>query len=253
MLTGACFSSGQTAIGEDLEFGLNDLHAAKASYTALGHVHKYQAFPSNVVYSGSPARLNFGEQEEKGFVIAEFDGARCADIRFIKTPARTFCFGEAVWESHAQILEAARDLAKGCAGSDVRFRFDIPDEDRGTINRAELEQIFAVAGADKVKVEISVIPKVRTRAAGISRIALLPEKVQRWGDTVREVIPENVLATSGIIEGVSADELLASALASISAPVIPAAVSVVESHLSGVHAACDRYLDPKSDQLGLFR
>jgi len=45
MLTGAVFSTGQCAVGEDLEFGLNDLHAAGADYVALGHVHKHQVFP----------------------------------------------------------------------------------------------------------------------------------------------------------------------------------------------------------------
>jgi exonuclease SbcD len=48
------------------------------SYTALGHIHKYQdlneGFQPPVIYSGSIERVNFGEsREEKGFIIAEIE------------------------------------------------------------------------------------------------------------------------------------------------------------------------------------
>jgi exonuclease SbcD len=209
MLTGACFSSGQTAIGEDLEFGLNDLHAAKATYTALGHVHKHQVFPGNVVYCGSPGRLNFGEAEDKGFVIAEFSDAECVDVRFEQTPARRFCFGEVPEYTDAQDVYArANTLAAGCRGADVRFRLQLPEECRADVDRDRLEQIFLLAGANKVKLEISIIPKQRSRSEGISRVDSLPEKVLRWGAVVGESIPDSVLALASVIEGITAEELL---------------------------------------------
>lgn len=212
MLTGSSFSSGQTAIGEDLEFGLNDLHAAKASYVALGHVHKHQMFPGNVVYSGSPGRLNFGEKEEKGFAVAEFDGAACVDVRFVKTPARRFRFGDiSEWSGADSIMSAVGDIAADCSGADVRFRFTIPDEERNTVDRAAIERTLLDAGAARVKLEVQIIPRQRQRAAGISRADLLTEKVSRWGDTVGEVVPDEVLALAGVIEGLSADELLSMA------------------------------------------
>ncbi len=63
--------------------------------------------------------------------------------------------------------------------------------------------------------EISIIPKVRTRAEGISRLEGLPAKVQRWGDTVGEAIPESVLKTASRIEGMDACELAQEALGRI--------------------------------------
>lgn len=73
MVTGATFSSGQQAVGDDLEMPLDALLAAGCDVVCLGHVHKHQIFHGNIVYSGSPARLNFGEPEEKGVCLIEID------------------------------------------------------------------------------------------------------------------------------------------------------------------------------------
>jgi len=254
MLTGACFSSGQTAIGEDLEFGLNDLHAAKATYTALGHVHKHQVFPGNVVYCGSPGRLNFGEAEDKGFVIAEFSDAECVDVRFEQTPARRFCFGEVPEYTDAQdVYVRANALAVDCRGADVRFRLQLPEECRADVDRDRLEQIFLLAGANKVKLEISIIPKQRSRSEGISRVDSLPEKVLRWGAVVGESIPDSVLALASVIEGITAEELLVQAQVAADPPLeaVPA-VPVAQSRIAGVHAACDRFFVNQGGQAGLF-
>jgi len=254
MLTGACFSSGQTAIGEDLEFGLNDLHAAKATYTALGHVHKHQVFPGNVVYCGSPGRLNFGEAEDKGFVIAEFSDAECVDVRFEQTPARRFCFGEVPEYTDAQDVYArANALAVDCRGADVRFRLQLPEECRADVDRDRLEQIFLLAGANKVKLEISIIPKQRSRSEGISRVDSLPEKVLRWGAVVGESIPDSVLALASVIEGITAEELLVQAQVAADPPLASdPVVPVAQSRIAGVQAACDRFFVNQGGQGGLF-
>jgi len=214
MLTGAVFSSGQTAVGEDLEFGLSDLHAARASYVALGHVHKFQEFVGNVFYPGSPGRLNFGEQEEKGFIMAEFEGRVFSGYRFLSTPARRFCFGAVEWDGSVEtVLAEARRLAADCSGADVRFRYSIPEEERMSVDRSALESLFLGAGANRAKIEMNVIPKQRTRAEGISKLETLPDKVLSWGTVVGEEIPADVLLLAGRIEGLSSEELLAEARA----------------------------------------
>ena len=214
MLTGAVFSSGQTAVGEDLEFGLSDLHAAKASAVLLGHVHKHQVFPGNVAYPGSPGRLNFGEQEDKGFLVWDCEGQAVLDMRFLPLPARRFCFGAVEWDGSAEtILAEARRVAADCSGADVRFRYSIPEEERLSIDRFALESLFLGAGANRAKIEMNVIPKQRTRAEGISKLETLPDKVLSWGTVVGEEIPADVLLLAGRIEGLSAEELLAEARA----------------------------------------
>lgn len=73
MITGAEFSSGQTATGEDLEYGVGDIRLGNFDVVCLGHVHKHQILGDNIIYSGSPGRMNFGEKEEKGFCVIEID------------------------------------------------------------------------------------------------------------------------------------------------------------------------------------
>ena len=173
----------------------------------LGHVHKHQSW-GNVVYSGSPGRLNFGEQEDKGFIVWEFDGKR-PSYRFVSTPARRFVFGETAWEGSGDQFSADLDAAVAdCSGADVRFRYTVSDEDRQCVDRAAIEQRFLDAGANRVKIEAQILPRQRQRAAGISNIDSLPAKVRKWGETVGEDIPADVMAVAGLIEGMEVEELL---------------------------------------------
>lgn len=217
MVTGAQFSTGQTAVGEDLEFGLNDLAQAKCDYVALGHVHMKQIFKlSNgaiAAYSGSPGRLNFGETEEKGFLEVEFDGQLVSELKFHPTPARRFALHSVEWGEGGKdaILAEAEKCAASCQGADVRFRYTIPEENKHEVVRDELSQRFLDAGARKVKVEATIIPKQRTRAAGISRVCTLSDKVRLWGETTGTEIPQRVLFLASVIEGMEIDELVVEA------------------------------------------
>lgn len=214
MVTGAKMSSGQTAIGEDLEFGVDDLRAACCDYVALGHIHKMQSFPGSIYYSGSIGRLNFGETEEKGFLIAEFEGQKVKEVKFLQTPARRFAIHSVEWDEKGTeaILAEAEKCAADCHGADVRFRYTIPEEEKHTISNGELEKKFLDAGARKVKIEYSILPKNRTRAAGISKLSTLPEKLKRWGESVGEDIPHDVLSIASSIEGKDIDELVKEAI-----------------------------------------
>lgn len=213
MITGATYSTGAVSTGEDLEYSIHDLNLTNADYKAFGHVHKYQEFPGNIVYSGSLGRLNYGEVEAKGFVMVEFDGNDVISKRFIETPARRFVFLETSWEDgglptiEAKVVEGLSE----CNGADVRLRYSIPEEERHSINRQEIIDRFTAAGARIVKVEPSIIPKIRQRAAGISNITTLPDKIVKWGATVDIEIPDRVLKLASTIEGEETAELVAKA------------------------------------------
>lgn len=256
MVTGAQFSSGQTAVGEDLEFGVSDLQAAKCSAVMLGHVHKFQTFPGNIAYSGSPGRLNFGEPEEKGFLLWEFEGAAVSGMSFCSTPARRFVFGDvAEYLGVDDVYAQAGALALTCVGADVRFRVSIPEESRQELDRDRLQEIFTSAGARRIKLEVIVIPKQRSRAEGISRVDGLTAKVIKWGATVGEEIPADVLDLSGVIEGLSVEELIASALETrpmaAAAPVPDPAPAEMDERTSGIMAAMQRNVEAH-DQASLF-
>lgn len=225
MLTGAVFSTGQQAVGEDLEFSLNDLRAAKCEAVMLGHVHKVQQW-GEVAYCGSPGRLNFGEQEEKGFLMWEFAGKEVRNY-FVPTPARRFVFGDLQeWSGADNVYNEALCMARDCQGAFVRLRYVVPEEDRQSVDRGHLEAIFE--GAASVKIEVQVIPKQRVRAAGISRVESLSDKVVKWAETVDVEVPDNVLGLASIIEGKDAEELLQESMAVIAGAMIVPVSNVPE-------------------------
>ena len=231
MITGSEFSSGQTAIGEDLEFGVGDLHAAKCDYYAMGHVHKYQSFPGHIYYSGSPGRLNFGEQEEKGFLMPEFEGRDVKEVKFHPTPARRFVFGEADWREGGKeaVLSSMSKCLEDCKGADVRFRYSITEEEQTAIRKDDIEKQFVDVGAKRVKIECQILPRERARAEGISKLEGLPAKVKKYGETVGETIPQSVLDIAEVIEGLDGEELISMALEKIdSTPLIEVEIPPAE-------------------------
>lgn len=80
------------ALANDVTVPLSLLTDRRLSYVALGHIHKHQVLSKNplVVYSGSPERVDFGEEkEEKGFCLVTIKDGKL-DCDFISTNARQF-------------------------------------------------------------------------------------------------------------------------------------------------------------------
>lgn len=84
------------AIANDVTIPLPLLQDKRLSYVALGHIHKHQVLskPGDyplIVYSGSPQRIDFGEEkEEKGICLVDIPTPGKATFQFIKTNARKF-------------------------------------------------------------------------------------------------------------------------------------------------------------------
>jgi exonuclease SbcD len=77
------------------------------------------------------------------------------------------------------------------AGAFVRVRWTVADEDRHQVDRAAIERLLE--GAAETKLEGRIVPVVRTRAAGISQLANLADKVRVWAQ-VTEARAEPLLA-----------------------------------------------------------
>jgi len=100
-IEGAAFGSEKgLTIGNDISIPLPLLQDKKLCYAALGHIHKHQILSKNplIVYSGSPQRIDFGEEKEKkGFIIVEISAIsrQSSDkfktsYKFIPSRARKF-------------------------------------------------------------------------------------------------------------------------------------------------------------------
>lgn len=218
MITGSEFSSGIRATGEDFEYSVSDINLTNTDYKAFGHIHKMQKFPGNIFYSGSAGRMNLGETEEKGFLVPILMEREVTAVDFVSTPARKFSLHETKWETGGleAITTEALKCASECDGADVRFRYSIPEEEAHTVDRKALITKFKEAGANSVKIESSIIPKVRQRAEGISQLETLPDKIRKWGATTGVEIPDRTIEISETIEGESVDELIESVKRSLS-------------------------------------
>jgi exonuclease SbcD len=191
-----CISEhGVPMAGFDHEFTTGALFAAHAQAFMLGHIHRHQAWMSKdaagcrcIAYPGSIGRFHYGEEGEKGFLLWEVGDAQ-VHYRLEPTPARrTF---DLVFDGKPDLEALRSSIAKeDIAGAFVRVRWTVPDEDRHEVDRAAIQRMLSAA-AD-TKLEGRIIPVQRTRAAGISQLATLADKVRAWAQTV-EAKPEPLL------------------------------------------------------------
>jgi DNA repair protein SbcD/Mre11 len=176
---GCVTEHGVPMAGFDHEFTTASLFSANATAFLLGHIHKHQVWEQDgrvIAYPGSIGRLHYGEEGEKGFLLWEV-GAAGVRFALVPTPAKrtveiTFDGLPDLEELKARAQEAQVD------GAFVRVRWNVPEEDRASVDRAGIEA--ALAGAAAVKLEGRVIPVERTRAAGISLEASIAGKVRAW-------------------------------------------------------------------------
>lgn len=179
-VNGCVSEHGVPMAGLDHEFSVATLFAAGASAFLLGHIHRHQQWTHEgrrIAYPGSIARLHYGEQGEKGFLVWEVAADR-AESEFIATPARRMLQFDF---SGLPDLVALKAKAHEVSGAAVRVRWCVPEEDRHSISRAVIRELFADAAA--VKLEERIIPVVRARAPGITQSGSLADKLKRWAQT----------------------------------------------------------------------
>lgn len=187
-----CISEhGVPMAGFDHEFTTGALFAAEVQAFMLGHIHRHQAWENRTIawegraghqciaYPGSIGRFHYGEEGDKGFLLWEIG---TGEVRFTlePTPARRTI--DIVFEGKPdlEVLRAAVQR-EDIAGAFVRVRWTVADEDRHEVNRAAIQKLLE--GAIETKLEGRIVPVVRTRAAGISQLASLADKVRAWAQS----------------------------------------------------------------------
>ncbi|RJQ22222.1 MAG: hypothetical protein C4560_02560 [Nitrospiraceae bacterium] len=175
-VTGSTLSTGQQIVGRDIELGVGDLRMAFADLVCLGHIHKAQSW-GEIFYSGSLTRLNFGEEEAKGFWIHELSGNKMISSRFIETPARKMVTVDLDDESTESMLA---NIAEGAC---VRIRYQTTEDKVHQVDELLLRENLLKVGASDVKIEKTVIPVERVRAEGISKLNSVEDKLRKWAET----------------------------------------------------------------------
>lgn len=179
-----CLSEhGVPMAGFDHEFTTGALFSAHAQAFLLGHIHRHQGWhcagpdgQQAIAYAGSIGRFHFGEEGDKGFLVWEV-GSRGATYRLEPTPARRTI--DITFEGRPDVGRMRELIAQHeLRGASVRVRWSVADEDRGSVDRAAIEGLLA--DASEIKLEGRIVPVARTRAAGVSRLASLADKVLAW-------------------------------------------------------------------------
>jgi len=192
-----CLSEhGVPMAGFDHEFTTGALFAAEVQAFMLGHIHRHQFWEQEgragrqcIAYPGSIGRFHYGEEGEKGFLVWEVDADQ-ARFALEPTPARRTV--DVVFDGKPDLEALCAAVAQqDIAGAFVRVRWTVADEDRHEVDRRAIERLLE--GAAETKLEGRIVPVVRTRAAGISQLAHLADKVRVWAQ-VSEARVEPLLA-----------------------------------------------------------
>lgn len=180
---GCVSEHGVPMAGFDHEFTTGALFGAEAQAFMLGHIHRHQSWAVEgeagrqcIAYPGAIGRFHYGEEGEKGFLLWEVDAAQ-ARFTLEPTPARRTV--DIVFEGKPDLDALRTAIAQhDVAGAFVRVRWTVADEDRHEVDRATILRLLE--GAAETKLEGRIVPVVRTRAAGISQLANLADKVRVW-------------------------------------------------------------------------
>jgi exonuclease SbcD len=223
---GCVSEHGVPMAGFDHEFTTGALFGAEAQAFMLGHIHRHQAWEQEsgagrqcIAYPGSIGRFHYGEEGEKGFLLWEVDADQ-ARFTLEPTPARRTI--DIVFDGKPD-LEALRATVaqQDVAGAFVRVRWTVADEDRHEVDRAAIERLLAAA--TETKLEGRIVPVVRTRAAGISQLANLADKVRVWAQ-VTEAQDEPLLACLQALSSQAPDAIAERVLRRQAGPACAAAV-----------------------------
>lgn len=207
-----CLSEhGVPMAGFDHEFTAGALFAAEAQAFMLGHIHRHQSWSQRgpageqvIAYAGSIGRFHYGEAGDKGFLLWEV-GAEAAGCTLEPTPARRTI--DIVFEGRPD-LDALRDAVarQDVAGAAVRVRWTVAEEDRSAVDREAIQRVLAVAA--EMKLEGRIVPVARTRMAGISRMALMEDKLRAWAQ-VTEVNAEPLLTCLAALHEAAPEDIAA--------------------------------------------
>lgn len=178
-VNGCVTESKQAMVSPDHEFSSGTLFLAEASAFMLGHIHLYQAWQERgrqIAYPGSITKLIYGHAGDNGYLLWDI-GADGAAHELVRTPERRLI--DITYKGPPDIADLTARLAD-CRDAYVRLRYTIDEEHRHTVDVPALRELLRAAGVADFKIEPSVNPVQRSRAAGIHKAASTADKLRRW-------------------------------------------------------------------------
>ncbi len=223
---GSVSSTGQPQIGREIELDPALLARVGPVYKGLNHIHRHQEI-AGAVYAGSICRMDYGENEDKGFVLAEFDDERYDwSWKFVPldVPAQYLVEGDLTRKGFTLTSAPPCQICDGfecitCAerlrfrsdwdGADVRCRYRYKKSETGTLDVAHIMAEFA--GCRSLKLDPNAELEHSVRAPEIAAAVTLDAKVEAYF-TRREIpFTPGVAAKLAALQQQPAETLLAQA------------------------------------------
>jgi DNA repair exonuclease SbcCD nuclease subunit len=193
--------------GVEISLAPHDLDELGFDVVCLSHIHLFQKVASRAWYAGSPSAQNFGEPDEKGFLL--IDVPHPGDepqVTRVLTPSRGMVTVEGVWDDHLALVVFGS--GKDTQGAEVRLRVAVPEEHAVLGDgQAEMERERLISqGAYSVKVERRVIPRERVRSEAMTLAVTLEDQARAFWESLGENGPseEQRARCLGKLAGVAA-------------------------------------------------
>lgn len=208
-VSGSKLSTGQTLTGQEIDISIDAMGLTNAAAHLLGHIHMPQKLGDRTFYAGSPYPLTWGEVEEKGFWIHEFDADELYKSEFVKTPCRklvrsvqdfTECDSD---DAYVQIVD--------CKDSYVRLDLTVWQDQASTINKDQLIRDFMNEGAIDVDIRIIRKPRQTVRSETVLKSETLRDKIVAMAALTGETVSESILQKADALENMEPAELVRAA------------------------------------------
>lgn len=181
-VAGSRVAGGEQMIGREVELSRHHLDEGGFDYCALSHIHLSQQVGEKAWYAGSPERSNFGETDEKGFLVVDVERGKAPIVQRWVTPCVELVTIETVWDG--------RDLRPWILKSDpaqleIRVLVEVEEQ-----HVATLPDIAAMIGpCISLKVEKRVKPRERIRSAEIVKARTDAEKIEAYWQSLGPQAP----------------------------------------------------------------
>jgi exonuclease SbcD len=175
----------QMTIGQEHVLLPGNMANPAFDYIALGHIHRHQVLSQSppVVYAGSLARLDFGdENDEKGFYLVEIEpdkisGQRPVSFQFHPVRGRRFLTIEVTLEAQdsdptATVLGAIAAQGKKLKEAIVRLNLTLPAQLEGQLRDADIRE--ALQGAHFFTVAREIQREARLRLGQFTAEEITP-------------------------------------------------------------------------------
>ncbi len=229
---GANIHPSQPMIGRDIEISRDDIALANASIVCLGHIHAMQVIQNYIWYSGSLFATDFGEIEDKGFMVYDLEpeewGRAWAikDAHFVHTPSpKLYKLSLDFIRNPIDDVLADRDLNEGNdlllqrilmvvkdieeKNAIVRLEIKVWQDQAPLIDREAVHEYFEdIDGVREFKLIVNMVPRANVRSARIMEADRLAEKIEYRAEILGEELDPDILLKADALQDVSRENLL---------------------------------------------